>query len=378
MSKLPELFDQLARDARRLRVGQALPEDGKLTPEQIQAVQADLKFMLEQPGVTRLSVTDALGKGFARTSLWRFLKANPLDDDNRADVDRIARGVNRFIETIARRSHSKLPAGFVETSAARKMLVVVEKCIELCAIGLIVSDAGRGKSMTLEAAKGIWPGTLLIRVRQASKSPTGLARQLADALELRCRTLAGSQVQTRVIDALAGTGRALLIDEAHQLKHEALEFLRDVHDETGCPIILAGTVRLADAVSDAQMFFGQFASRIALRLDLTEQLAAEAGGDGGPKPLHNVDEIRRLYASDKVRFSDDGLILLQRIANVPGLGGLRLCSKVVQVAASAARANGAETIDAKLIVQVMRMLYGKRYAVSSIERAVEQSCVMVA
>jgi len=379
MNKLPELLDQLAQDARRLRVGQALPETGKLPPAQIRAVQDDLRFMLDRPGVTIAKVAEALGDGFSRGSLSRFLNAEPEADQSTADLDRIARGVNAFLETLARRSESRGPAGFVETVAAKRMLTVIEKTIELCAVGLIVGDAGRGKSMTLQAAKDIWPGTLLIRIRQSSRTPTGLARQLADVLRLRCRSLRGPEVQSRVIEALAGTGRALLIDEAHQLKHEALEFLRDVHDETGCPIILAGTIRLADAVSDTETFFGQFASRIALRLDLTEQIAAEAGGggDGGPKPLHSVDEIRRLYA-DKVRFTDDGLMLLQRIANLPGLGGLRLCSKVAQVAASAARSNGAEAIDAKLIVQVMRMLYGKRYSVGSIERAVEQSCAMVA
>ena len=123
----------------------------------------------------------------------------------------------------------------------------------------------------------------------------------------------------RLIEKLVGTGRPLIIDEAHQLSPTGLELVRDLHDETGCPVILAGTLNLNQSVDDGDVFFGQFSSRVALRYNVCEDLAARPG-DGGPQPLHSMDEIRRLCESDKVRFTDDApesRLLLTKIANRP-------------------------------------------------------------
>ena len=48
--------------------------------------------------------------------------------------------------------------------------------------------------------------------------------------------------------------------------------VRDRRVEAGCPIILAGTVQLTEAVDDHDLFYGQFSSRIALRYDVSEDL----------------------------------------------------------------------------------------------------------
>jgi hypothetical protein len=60
------------------------------------------------------------------------------------------------------------------------MLVVISKAIELASIGVIYSDAGRGKSMTLRAAARIFPGSILLRIRHHTRSPAGLSLGLPD------------------------------------------------------------------------------------------------------------------------------------------------------------------------------------------------------
>ena len=366
-----EILDRLSDHARRLRVGQKLPADDPLPFDKIQQVRNDLLFLLETPGITLEQVSRAMGKGYSTVVLHAFKAAT--DRHALGDIDRVTRGVNQFLETLARRNEAKLPEGFVETEVARRMLTVIERTAQLGSIGLIYSDAGRGKSMTLEAASMIWPGSILVRVRHTTRTPSGLAKHLANLLRLpNIRTT--QQAQDRLIDALSGTGRLMLIDEAHQLKHEALEFLRDLHDECGnLPIVLCGTIKSAEATADTDLFMGQFASRIALRYDLGEELRG-GSGDGDPKPIHTVDEIRRLYESDKVRFTDEGRLLLTKIANLPGLGGLRLCAKIVQVAAAAA---GGDPIDAELIRRVCRGLHGKAFAADMLERSVERSKVVL-
>ena len=165
------------------------------------------------------------------------------------------------------------------------------------------------------------------------------------------------------------TGRCLLIDEAHRLHPDAIELLRDIHDETGCPVVLAGTVKLNDVVADQGLFFGQLSSRVALRYNLADDLQA-TGGDGGPRPLHTLEEIRQLYESDKLRLTDEGRLLLQRIANLPGFGGLRLCAKIMAVAGALGRD---EPVDAATLLQILRTLHGRGQTAAQIERAIAKA-----
>lgn len=167
-----------------------------------------------------------------------------------------------------------------------------------------------------------------------------------------------------MIDTLRGTGRCLLIDEAHQLKHEAFELLRDIHDEAGVPIILAGTVKLHDAVNDHDLFFGQMSSRIALRYNVTESLSPGSNSPGG-ELLHSVAEIGQIYERDGVCLTRDGRVFLARLANLPGLGGLRLCAKLVQVARAAG--SGEDAIDAGLLIKVVHAMNDQAFARHTLE-----------
>lgn len=133
-------------------------------------------------------------------------------------------------------------------------------------------------------------------------------------------------------------------------------------------------MKINEAVTDNDLFFGQLSSRVAMRYDLTEDLRGGLGG-GSPKPLHSVDEIRRLYETSKVRFTDEGRLLLTKIANIPGLGGLRLCTKLVEVARPLARG---EAIDAALLLKIIRGMHGLAHAADRIERAIERSLIRVA
>ncbi len=89
---------------------------------------------------------------------------------------------------------------------------------------------------------------VLLRVRQSSRTATRLIKRLAAFIHTG-RQGASSNIQNRVIEVLKGAKRTPLIDEAHQLKPDTLELLRDLHDEANVPIVLAGAVKLSRAVS---------------------------------------------------------------------------------------------------------------------------------
>lgn len=361
-----DLIEQLARQARRLRVGQRLP-DGPLTWDHLAAVRDDFDVMLAQPDITIERVAHAMGSGFSRGSLSRFRNMRE-PGDYAGDVDRIARAINQLLITAERRGSAPQIDGFIETEVAKRILVIVAKTIEVgSSISVIVGDAGRGKSMALQAAAAIHPGSILVRISRGTRSPASLAKHIAQLLGVRgCSQASLLRCETKIIEKLKGGRRCLLIDEAHQMRSDALEFLRDLVDLAGVSLILCGTWRVGEAIADSDIYSSQMSSRVLIRWDICEHLAAH-GGDGGP-PLHSVSEISAMFERDKVRFTPDGIDAIFKLSNAAGLGGLRLVSRIVMIAASVT--DGA--IDGPTIHRVLRTLHGKAYSDSHFDRPLEE------
>lgn len=345
-----------------------LPE-GELSWEWVRRVQTDFTTWLSDNGVSLHDASRKLGRGFSPSVLSTFCS---LDSSKRyiGNRDRIVRGINRFLEQQARTKEAPRPSEWIETDVARRILTVIGETVKARAIGLIYSDAGRGKTMTLEAARDIYAGSILMRVIRGCRAARPFALVLSRELRL-VTTGRMLDLQLRLIDALKGTDRVLMIDEAHQLSLDAIEVIRDIHDTCGIPVILAGTKRINDKCSDDHEFFGQLTSRVAYRYDVIEQL--ESGADN-PRPLHSVKEIRQMFESDKVRFTDDGIVTLGHIANLGGFGGLRLCRQIVYAVAAISKDKPA---DSRMVLKVLRRMHGIVHP-GRVEQAIKDSRVKVA
>jgi DNA transposition AAA+ family ATPase len=371
------ILDQLAEQARRLRVAVPLPEDA-LTADHVNRVRDAFNAFRQKYSLSLAKCAKRMGEGYSQATLHQFSAHVPGRDHFLGDLERITRGVNAWMERYIREQEARLPEGYVETAVARRMMTLIKSTIEDRTMGLIYADAGRGKTMVLQAASGMIPGAILLRIRQDCRSAPGLAQRFADALSLRNAGRTRTALP-KIIDALRDSDRPLLIDEAHQLRSDALELLRDMHDECHIPIILAGTVRLNEAMSDSQEFFGQFNRRVGYRYDVTERArAAQAPGAGGRpgrgKPdesarLHSVEEIKALFCRGNVRLSSDALEMLAGLANILGLGGLGLCDMVVRAARRLSDMSG--QIDATALRRVLRKMHGLEHVVSRIESRIQ-------
>jgi DNA transposition AAA+ family ATPase len=138
----------------------------------------------------------------------------------------------------------------------------------------------------------------------------------------------------RVLDALKGSNRLLLLDEAAKLTDTTIELLRDIHDNTGVPMLLLATRDLHDRIQkNADPDHGQLYSRFDVVHHLTEGYDLFAGG----KALHTMAEIKALYNEPPVRLSPDAGRYLQDVANMLGYGSLRRCKMLVRNAVRRAR-----------------------------------------
>ena len=150
-----KLLDQLAAEARRLKVGQKLPAEDPIPWEAIERVRDDFRYLLDNSSVTITALAEAAGD-LSRGPLSRFRGCTSRQDFN-GNLDHTARRVNQLMETLGRRalaSVSDRPDGFVETEVARRILLVVSKTVEMQAMGLITSDAGRGKTLNAAGRRG--------------------------------------------------------------------------------------------------------------------------------------------------------------------------------------------------------------------------------
>lgn len=352
------VLDLLAQDARTMRTARMLP-DTPLTSQQIDQVARDLKRHLREHRVSAESLSKQMGDGFSPARISQFLNGH-----QRGDMETAARRLNEWMEQDARRRESTKPSGFISTDVAERMLKVIYMAHHTSGIGEIVGPAGVGKTMTLKAAASMIPGAIYHRVTQSERRPTGLVCRLCDRLRVPIRSGAISRNMHLLIQHLEGTGRLMLIDEAHQLMPQAIEALRDLHDETKCAVVLAGTYDLHRTLSDTSAFYGQLSSRVVARINITELMTSPRRG----RKLFTTDEITACFSGARLRLTDDGARYIAAIANVPGMGGLRLADKVIAFAARLKQTQG-KPIDAATAEAVLRQMHGDAWVRLSRDRA---------
>jgi len=373
MSSHNDTLQALHDDARRLRVAIPLPPEGELSPDQISKVQALLEQFLKDKGISQARLSKMMGDGYSTSSISTFRSLEP-DGHYAGDRDRLARGINDFIETYLRREERPLPDGYVETAVAQRIITVINQCVNQRSMGLISGDSGRGKTIVLKAAESKMPGSIYLRVLKGGNSKAGFARMLARKLKLR-RWRTTLDIEEMIIEQLTDSQRPLLIDEAHQLSMEALELIRDIHDVAEVPVILCGTRDIEKATSDQDVFFGQLASRIGIRYDINAYARKHPNDPEPSKPIHTVQEVVKLYGGGKLKLTDDGAAYLAKLANLEGQGGLRLCRQIMETAITAAKT---KTLDAKALAKVLRLMHGKAYHAQRTQAALNSSNLKVA
>lgn len=321
--------------------------NGPLQPDLIKLVAKDARSWMK---AQRLTLRFVAGKlGISPAALSQFLNATYPGDS-----EKIARGVNELMEREARSAELPKPEGFVETEIARRVLLgVVRIAVDAGAIGVVTGPSGVGKTMCMEAAAKLYAGSIAIRVIQANRG-MGIVRDLARPLGiLRKKT---TEIQRLVIEELQGTGRPLFFDEAQEFSEQGLKVIRDIHDCTGCPVLLFGTHDVKIKVDDSQMWYGQMASRIIASYDIAE----DATDPKNPRPLFTVDEITAIFNSGKLRLADDGADYLTMLANCPGTGGLRTVKEVLFLASRHPKLRD-KPLAAASLRQIVQKMHGAAF-----------------
>lgn len=168
---------------------------------------------------------------------------------------------------------AKYNNGFVPTMTAKRGMEIMQFAHAEGEINVIYGAAGLGKTQMLKEYARTHSSAVLIET-DPSCTPKVLLRKIAEAVGATSRGV-NNDVLSSIVEKLNGAERLLMIDEAELLSTRSLEFIRRIHDLTGCGVILAGMPRLLVNLKGKNNELAQLYSRVGFACDLGNALPDE-------------------------------------------------------------------------------------------------------
>lgn len=346
----------IGTEARVMLKSVRVPAEGSLPDDIKVQIRETVKAHIKEHTITYREIAKQIDKG--ESTISEVLAAKYA----RADDSPILRLLNSWIDEDERRRQRQRPIGFYSTSVFRAIkglasfvkgnariketakAHVAQECARI-AIGW--APSGAGKTIGARGLASEDSLAILVRVDQRRGTDIGLARLINEAAGWRGSPRGHSMIEF-VLDKLKNTGRLIIVDEGHRLKTSGCEFLRDLADVSGVPILILATEEFYARLTrvrtrSGDLNYDQFARRVGFVCDLLRGL----DGKGGSKqPFFVFDEVRAIFsADDKVKLTTDAVEYLQAIACCIGLGMLGLAANVFDLAVRSALRKPDKTID---------------------------------
>jgi DNA transposition AAA+ family ATPase len=351
MNREQEIMKDFFEGLETRRIEVRMPE----TKEAIGQVRMDLRNFMRKYGLAQAAIAKAIGASL--TSVSQFLNSK-YPGDERALAGKLA----SYINTYESRAGQAGPKGFVETTVAKRIFGLIKQAEKFTKptegrIGLVICDAGGGKSACLLAYSQANPNSIYVKLNDTMSSKA-MFEGIAEALGL---DMGGSlKVLTdRLSRHLKSREMTVLLDEASGLDVRKLNQLRQIVSENGCAMILAGNGYLLKTINLSTVQRGnealdQFRSRMLAVLNL-DLLTADRDGGGG---LYTPEDIRKLYEYGGLRLTGSGVAALRKMCLTPQTGRLRTCSIIIEAIHNTAQVKSGEIkeIDAELIIDAIGLL----------------------
>ena len=310
-----------------------------MTADTCDQVRKRLADWVAQPGRKQSMI--ASQTGYSASAVSQFLSGNYQIGGGEI-VTAVSQWLDREDARISAASADGMPpAGWLETTVARRITSQLERSHRKRTFGMITGDAGVGKTITLEHYAKHNRAAVLVRADMTADRPAYLLAEIGDVLGIRVPANL-FEAQRRVRDALKDTDRLLIIDEAQRLSGRSVEGVRDLIDRCKIGVVLVGNDAIqAQVYGSGQAAFAQHSSRLANALHVANtDLSAEdldllTGGllladPSARKWLHDRARgqggfrtaLMTLDFALELRARDSGLGLLASLRNAHALRGM--------------------------------------------------------
>lgn len=221
----------------------------------------ELKQHMKAAGTSQSAVASSCGISDATLSYWLRGKYTGNNED-------VATLVRDYLESAQQRSEvggatSTYLVPTTNYNAVQEFCTVVNAHRVM---GMLTADAGAGKTTALKAYTSKHPSAILIEADHGYTA-NSLFKDLCRRLKITPQGCLHDKLE-QVVDALKGTGRLVIIDEAEHLNYRTLELIRRVFDKAGVGVAFVGMHRLYDKLHGEPMYYAQIYSRISVNRKL--------------------------------------------------------------------------------------------------------------
>jgi hypothetical protein len=213
---------------------------------------------------------EAKGKPLSQADIARGIGMSPatisnfLNRKDVGDLAGLAAALKAYVEREdARDDGTLLKLPFVETRQAKEVMKAVGFCHKFGQLAALIGGSGWGKSRTIQEI--VSQDRSIILIKAWNIGDRAVLQKLCEAIRVH-ETGTKYALMKRVLARLTGSGRCIIVDEAHTLCFTALDALRHVYDETGVGMLLVGINDLKRHLTGTSEKFEQLASRVSGRI----------------------------------------------------------------------------------------------------------------
>lgn len=196
-----------------------------ISPEQTEKILDLLRRWMNVHNLTQAKAGRLIGIGDSVLS-------SLFSGNYAAEPSNMLRTIQKFLDREAERAEAPGDNKFVETSISKSIF----KCLRMNhihgTIGAVFGDAGMGKTMAFrEYVRTNKGATYLVSASRWCRTPSQLAKRIVSVAIKESPNITLAEAARQLIDKLSGKSALLIIDQAHQLSEDCLEFIQNLHDE---------------------------------------------------------------------------------------------------------------------------------------------------
>jgi len=311
----------------RIQRGVVMDDTVALTEDQRREIRGRFARLLNNGDITYTQAAKGLGGDVTKGKLSQVVRGVYRDEGRgKQTVDRILRNLDKWLghhESIS--NAPKLP-GFATITVAREIRGIAQAVVDMQKMAAVWADAGVGKTSTLRWLLSVFPGSILVTINDGTNTVSSFLRELARSLELEVGHFRHEN-RYAILERLRNSGRLLLIvDEAHLADLRVLNCIRQLHDDCGISVLLAGQRGLQKRLDQGRQddsIGAMLWSRVQIKRNLHERCE---GGRG--QAMYPMEDIHKLFGKSAVRMASSAMQWLAKVANSAKDGYLRTATTV--------------------------------------------------
>jgi DNA transposition AAA+ family ATPase len=223
------------------------------------------RFMLwkDQSGASVNRVAGMIGRSAALVSQY-------VNKIYKGDMPALEKDIANLLRREEDLEFTTQQVAFCNILSSKLIWEVMQFCDKNCDMGMVVGDAGSGKTTTCNEYKRANRNTIFVTADIATRSVGSVLRMIAKKVSGTPHPGSNSALLHAIIDRLKHSRRLIIIDEAHFLTWDAFEVIRKIHDCAEVGIVYVGMPRTLDQMKGTagrSFLFDQIYSRISIKRD---------------------------------------------------------------------------------------------------------------